>query len=232
MGCYPLVVSPIMDTMHLTKVLMDGGSGLNILYVNTLDAMRIPWSELRPAGSPFHGVILGAQAYPLGQIDLPITCGNQANFCSEILTCEVVDFLGSYHAILGRPCYAKFMAIPNYSYLKLKMLGPNGVINIGSTFSHAYMCDREHYELATTVINSVELPELVNSVTLGVPDCNGPTSSSAFHLTKETKAVEIDPTDLTKMGGSGPSSQPIRKARSPTSYAQITMSSCGSLLTC
>ena len=45
---------------------MDGGSGLNILYVYTLDAMRIPWLELHLAGSPFHGVIPGAQAYPLG----------------------------------------------------------------------------------------------------------------------------------------------------------------------
>ena len=54
--------------------------------------------------------------------------GNRANFRSEVLTFEVVDFTGSYHAILGRPCYAKFMVIPNYTYLKLKMLGPNGVI--------------------------------------------------------------------------------------------------------
>ena len=45
---------------------MDGGSSLNILYVNTLDAMRIPRLELRPTSSPFYGVILGAQAYPLG----------------------------------------------------------------------------------------------------------------------------------------------------------------------
>ena len=44
---------------------MDRSSGLNILYVDTLDAMRIPWSKLRLVGSPFHGVILGAQAYPL-----------------------------------------------------------------------------------------------------------------------------------------------------------------------
>ena len=73
-------------------------------------------------------MIPGAQAYPLGQIDLPVTFGNRANFRLKVLTFEVVDFLGSYHAILGRPCYAKFMAIPNYTYLKLKMLGPNGVI--------------------------------------------------------------------------------------------------------
>ena len=124
--------------------------------------------------------------------------GDRANFCSEVLTFVVVDFLGSYHAILGRPCYTKFMVIPNYTYLKLKMLGPNGVITVGSTFSHTYMCDCKHYELATTVINSTELLELRNSMTPVVPDCNRPTSSSAFHLTEETKAVEIDPTDPTK----------------------------------
>ena len=84
---------------------MDGGSGLNILYIDTLDAMRIPRSELCLVGSPFDGVIPGAQAYPLGQIDLPVTFGGRSNFRSEVLTFEVVDFLGSYHAILGRPYY-------------------------------------------------------------------------------------------------------------------------------
>ena len=58
-----------------------------------------------------------------------------------MLTFEVVGFRGAYHAILGRPCYAKFMAIPNYTYLKMKMPGPKGVIAIGSSFEHAYECD-------------------------------------------------------------------------------------------
>ena len=123
---------------------------------------------------------------------------DRANFRSEVLTFEVVDFPGSYHAILGQPCYTKFMAIPNYTYLKLKILRPNSIITIGSTFSHAYTCDREHYELATAVINSTELSKLGNSATPAVLDYNGPTSSSAFHPTEETKAVEIDPTDPTK----------------------------------
>ena len=101
---------------------MDRGISLNILYVDTLDAMRIPQSELCQVSSPFHGMIPGTQAYPLGQIDLRVTFGDRANFRLEVLTFEVVDFLGSYHAILGQPCYAKFMAIPNYTYLKLKML--------------------------------------------------------------------------------------------------------------
>ncbi|XP_066385525.1 uncharacterized protein [Miscanthus floridulus] len=124
---------------------MDGGSGLNILYVDSLDTMRIPWSELCPVSSPFHGVISRMQAYPLRQIDMPIMFGDHANFSLEVLTFEVVDFLESYYAILGWPCYAKFVAIPNYTYLKLKMSGPNGIITIGSTFLHAYTCDHEHY---------------------------------------------------------------------------------------
>ena len=56
-GCYLLYNDPIVHKKHLTKVLMDGGNSLNILYVDTLDAMRIPRSELHLVGSPFHGVI-------------------------------------------------------------------------------------------------------------------------------------------------------------------------------
>ena len=41
-GCYPLIVDPIIRKKHLTKVLMERCSGLNILYIDTLDAMRIP----------------------------------------------------------------------------------------------------------------------------------------------------------------------------------------------
>ena len=40
-GRYLLMVDPIISTKRLTKVLMDGGSGLNIMYAETLDAMGI-----------------------------------------------------------------------------------------------------------------------------------------------------------------------------------------------
>ena len=74
------------------------------------------------------------QAIPIGQIDLPITFGNPSNYRTETLTFEVVGFPPVYHAILGRPCYAKFMAVPNYTYFKLKMPGPRRVITVGTSF--------------------------------------------------------------------------------------------------
>ena len=79
----------------------------------------------------------GRQAIPLGQIDWPITFGDQSNYRTETLTFDVVGFLGTFHAILGRPCYVKFMAVPNYTYLKLKMSGPHGVITVGTSFQRA-----------------------------------------------------------------------------------------------
>ena len=90
------------------------------------------------------------------------------------------------------------MAIPNYTYLKLKMSGPNGVITVSSAFLHTFACDREHYELTTTVVNSSELPQLGESSTPAVPDCNKPTSSTTFRPLEETKAVGVDPTDPAK----------------------------------
>jgi hypothetical protein len=36
----------------------------------------------------------------------------------------------AYNAFIGRPALAKFMAIPHYAYLVLKMSGPNGVVSI------------------------------------------------------------------------------------------------------
>ncbi|XP_066323521.1 uncharacterized protein [Miscanthus floridulus] len=124
------------------------------------------------------------------------------------------------------------MAIPNYTYLKLKMPGLNGVITVSSAFLHAFMCDCEHFELATTVINSSELPWLGESLTPAVPNYNKPTSSMAFCPLEETKVVEINPTDPTKTVQIGTQLLPNRNMSSSTSCVPIMMSSHGSLLTC
>jgi hypothetical protein len=69
---------------------------------------------------------------------LPVTFGDLTNYRTKTLTFEVVGFHRSYHAILGQPCYVKFMAVPNYTYLKLKMPGPRGIITVGTSFQRAY----------------------------------------------------------------------------------------------
>ena len=98
---------------RLTKVLMDGGSGLNIMYAERLDAMGIDRLRIWPTEAPFYGIVPGRQALPLRQNDLPVTFGNSTNYRTETLTFKVARFHGTYHTILGRPCYVKFMDVPN-----------------------------------------------------------------------------------------------------------------------
>jgi hypothetical protein len=91
-GKYPLVVDPIIGNTRLTKVLMDGGSSLNIIYAETLGLLEIDLSTIRAGAAPFHGIIPGKRVLPLGQLDLPVCFGTPSNFRKETLTFEVVGF--------------------------------------------------------------------------------------------------------------------------------------------
>jgi hypothetical protein len=169
-GSYPLVVAPLFKSKRVHKFLMDGGSGINMLYVSTLDDMGIPRSALRPSTTSFHRVVPRLEALPIGQIDLPVTFGNMWNFHTETLTFEVVGFLGTYHAILERSAYAKFMAVTNYMYLKLKIPGPKGIITVGRTYQHAYKCDAECYQFAEAIIRAERLRAEPRSEDQDVPE--------------------------------------------------------------
>jgi hypothetical protein len=131
---------------------MDGGSGLNILYSSTLDKMGIPRSSLCPSKAPFYGIMPGKEAVSLWCIWLRVTLGQPDNFCKELLTFEVINFPGVYHALLGRPCFAKFMVVPNYTYLKLKMPGLKGVITVEGSFEQAYHCEQDCVTQAAALI--------------------------------------------------------------------------------
>ena len=135
--------------------------------------------------------MLGKQAMPLGQIDLPITFGDQFNYRTETLTFKVVGFPGTFHAILGRPCYAKFMAVPNYTYLKLKMSGPHGDITIGTSFQRAYECEVKCCGHATAIVASGELAALKEEIAEEAPDTKKSTRS--FESAEGFKEVLIDP---------------------------------------
>jgi hypothetical protein len=195
LGKYPLVVDPVIGNVRLTKVLMDGGSSLNIIYAETLGHLQIDLSSVWAGATPFHGIIPGKRVQPLRQLDLPVCFGTPSNFRREILTFEVVGFRGTYHAVLGRPCYAKFMVVPNYTYLKLKMPGPNGVITIGPTYRHAYECDVECVEYAEALAESEALIADLETLSKETPDVKR--HASNFEPAETVKSVPLDPSNDT-----------------------------------
>jgi hypothetical protein len=100
----------------------------------------------------FYGIVLRKEDKPLGRFRLNGTFDQPDNFRKEPLTFEVINFPDVYQALLGQSCFAKFKAIPNYTYLKLKMPGPKGVITIEGNFEQAYYCEQDYIAQATTLI--------------------------------------------------------------------------------
>jgi hypothetical protein len=76
-GRFPLVLKPVVAGSRLNKVLIDGGSGLNVIFTKTLKKMKLDITHmLTKSTSPFYGIVPGNAAIPLGSVVLPVTFGN------------------------------------------------------------------------------------------------------------------------------------------------------------
>jgi hypothetical protein len=129
-----------------------GGARLNIIFSETLRKMRLEFTGMiTPTSVPFYRTTPTKAAMPLGQITLPVTFGTPSNYRTEFIIFEVADFESSYHAILGRPALAKFMVIPHYPYLLLKMLGPNEVLSLRGDLKRAFDCDVQAVQIIAKV---------------------------------------------------------------------------------
>jgi hypothetical protein len=120
---------------------MDGGSGLNLMNLNTFKGLGLTPDQLQSSPHPFYEVVPGKHSVPLGRVTLLVTFGDAGKYRMEMLAFKVVNFSSPYHIILGRPCYVKFMAIPSYAYLKIKILGPIGVITVEAKARQALSCE-------------------------------------------------------------------------------------------
>jgi hypothetical protein len=94
---------------------------------------------------------------------------------------------------MGRPCYAKFMAVHNYTYLKLKMPGPNRIITVGSTYRHAYECDMECVEYAEALADSEALIADLERLSKEAPDAKR--HAGNFEPAEAVKSVPLDPSN-------------------------------------
>jgi hypothetical protein len=73
------------------RVVMDAGSGINIIYAWTLRAMNRSLEFLQPTDCSFHGIVPRSANYPLRKIALDVCFGNQHNFWWEKLEFEVME---------------------------------------------------------------------------------------------------------------------------------------------
>ncbi|XP_025791826.1 uncharacterized protein LOC112873010 [Panicum hallii] len=145
------MLDPVVANVRLTRVLIDGGSSLNLLFMSTLKKMGLYITDmLTPRKVPFYGIVLGNSATPLRSVTLLVTFGTMENYRTEYIKFEIANFESSYHTIPGRPALAKFMVVPHYVYLLLKMLGKSGVLTFYGDLKKSYDCDQEVIEYGST----------------------------------------------------------------------------------
>jgi hypothetical protein len=129
--------------------------------------------------------------YPLGHIYMSVTFGTPKNYRTEFLRFEVARFDCRYNAIIGRTGLAKFMAIPHYPYMILKMPRPHGIITMRADFQGAAECFRGAIQTTLTAGPSTALPAQANT---------RPKEEGLTIPTNEAQAVtSIRPTEETKM---------------------------------
>jgi hypothetical protein len=162
--------------------------------------MCISLSSLKPIDCSFHRIVPGATNYPLGRIELDVCFGSSSNYRRGKLEFKVMDWPSQYHAILGCPAFAKFMIIPHYAYLMLKILGPKGTIIMQGSFEVANTCDREFNRMAQTFGMTAEYERLKGEMDHNVlPDVGRSLPDQAFNTTQDSKKIQVHPTDPNKM---------------------------------
>jgi hypothetical protein len=71
-GEYALVLDPIMrsdtHTCRFSRVLIDGGSIINLLYRSSMEKLGIPLAQLEPSLLTFHGIVPGHSCTPMGRV--------------------------------------------------------------------------------------------------------------------------------------------------------------------
>ena len=114
-----------------------------------------------------------------------------------------------YHALLGRPALAKFMAVPNYAYLKMKMSSARGVIIISGDYQNSCDCAAASSRLAESLVIAAE-KRLLNQVVAMAgkqPDMShDPKEAEAegsFKPAKEAKKLPLDPEHPERYGVTG-----------------------------
>jgi hypothetical protein len=175
------------------KVLVYGGSNINFTFPRTLQGLGVPLKELHESDTPFFGIVLTEAEYPLGHIYMPVTFKTPENYRTEFLRFEVVNFDYRYNAIIGRPGLAKFMAIPHYAYMILKMPGPQGIITVRADFQGTAKCFRVAIQAALTTKPSATSSAQANSKPeedLAVPT-NEAQVVTSMRPTEETKRINL-----------------------------------------
>ncbi|VFQ91982.1 unnamed protein product [Cuscuta campestris] len=135
----PLVITMDINGVDVARVLVDTGSSVNILYLETFQKHRLCRTQLEPLKTPlsgFTGDIVEAE----GSIVLPVELGSGEKTVWKKMRFIVVDIKCVHHAILGRPGINKVGAVISMPHLCMRFHTPGGVGEVKGDQRNAREC--------------------------------------------------------------------------------------------
>jgi hypothetical protein len=111
---------------------------------------------------------------------LPVQFGTPDHFCIDYVNFVITDFEGTYHCILSRPVLAKFMVVPHYVYLLLKMPTEKVMLTLRANVFITYTCEKESFANAEALELSICMQEsIVNSKKIASKELEIPSKEAA-----------------------------------------------------
>jgi hypothetical protein len=124
-----MVLTIHIDWWDVSKILVDNGSQVEILFLSTFKKMSYDKKQLKEPTKPLYGFD-SKWIEPVRVIPLPVSFGTQKISRTEYITFDVVDMLYPYNAIFGWGLLNTFEASLHSAYLCLKVPATFGVITI------------------------------------------------------------------------------------------------------
>lgn len=108
-----------VENSNVHRILIDGGSSVNVLNMSAFNKMGLTYDMLKPSHSPLYG-FSGDKVVPNGSIDLPLSAGGPDYQKALIVKFLVVNTPLVYNIILGRPTLNVLKVVVSTYHLLMK----------------------------------------------------------------------------------------------------------------
>ncbi|VFQ95489.1 unnamed protein product [Cuscuta campestris] len=152
----PLVITMDMGGVDVSRVLVDTGSSVNVLYLDAFEKLKLCRTRLEPLKTPlsrFTGDSIEAE----GSILLTCELGTGEQVILKQMRFVVVNIKCVHNAILGRPGINKVRGVISMAHLCMKFYTPGGIGQVRGDQKKARHCYLEAVKKMTKAFERVTL---------------------------------------------------------------------------